>query len=744
MSHTQSASVCAPQPVVTDPRPAPELTAGGARPQDVVVAPPASGREDEEDGKMKGDGELREDEIGDHLSDLGTVTGAEHVYRSLSITQGLSPKGKSALCSYIYLQNLEVPFSKIKDLSCVSFMPHLITLDASHNDITDFFGFQPPRNLKEVNLSHNHMSEMKDLSAYPSLRRLNLDYNYFREIRGLQRCVSLTHLSLAHNRLYSTRGLNSLALRVVSLKANQIQTVENMDCLRALQTLDLSYNRIQSLSGLQNLDYLGVVNLEGNLVREIKEACHLHDLPLLRVLNLQENPVQDQPYYRLAVTFLLQRLTTLDQKEVTVEEKVSAMDKFDPPAEVVAAKDHMVHLMYHLMQPQILLNSTLPGLDTPYPMLVLTGPQACGKRELAHKLCQHFAAYGTCHTTRSPYFGEVDGCDYHFVSEEEFQRMTHMGKFMETIRYREHHYGLSRDAIEAAARDGLACCVHMELEGVRSLKMSHLEPRYVLLVPTDLEAYASRLRQRGLYSHAQVQAAVARVALYVTVNRGQPGYFDNIIPCDDLQEAYTMLSQVVRDYLGLDEQMAGKSTPATSVGDSPAAEKERDRDSRVHCNKVEARMVPQTTSTETSALQRRMQLAREAVAGQSAPAYTQLFCRSSVTAPGGGRAVSPYQQERRENSSPESRPSSGLSTLSLARASLEDVCSGLEPPGGLGLDTEQPADPSTTPDRGQLASRGSSSRPGADAKPILPPIPSGRRTSERPASEPLAGWGGVE
>lgn len=32
----------------------------------------------------------------------------------------------------------------------------------------------------------------------------------------------------------------------------------------------------------------------------------------------------------------------------------------------------------------------------------------------------------TCHTTRGPYFGEENGIDYHFVSEEEFQNMTHM------------------------------------------------------------------------------------------------------------------------------------------------------------------------------------------------------------------------------------------------------------------------------------------------------------------------------
>lgn len=37
--------------------------------------------------------------------------------------------------------------------------------------------------------------------------------------------------------------------------------------------------------------------------------------------------------------------------------------------------------------------STLPSLDAPYPMLVLAGPQACGKQELAHRLCRQFSTY---------------------------------------------------------------------------------------------------------------------------------------------------------------------------------------------------------------------------------------------------------------------------------------------------------------------------------------------------------------
>jgi len=35
---------------------------------------------------------------------------------------------------------------------------------------------------------------------------------------------------------------------------------------------------------------------------------------------------------------------------------VSAVNKYDPPLEVIAARDHMTHLMYQLMQPQVIFD----------------------------------------------------------------------------------------------------------------------------------------------------------------------------------------------------------------------------------------------------------------------------------------------------------------------------------------------------------------------------------------------------
>ncbi|XP_071398892.1 leucine-rich repeat and guanylate kinase domain-containing protein [Centroberyx affinis] len=739
---------------------------------------------------MEKDGVLTAEVVTSCLSNLGSFgTGLQHYYQYLSVP-GYNLSDVSILCNYVHVQKLELPHNKIKDLSCVSHMPYLIILDASHNELSDFFGFQPPKNLKEVNFSHNHMTKMKDLSAFSSLCKLELDYNSFSEISGLEQCCSLTHLSLAYNKISKISGLDKLPLIDLCLRGNQLERIEGLENLRSLQVLDLSLNRITSLSGLHNLHLLGSINLENNLISEIKECTHIHDLFLLRDLNLQGNPVQEQPDYRLSIIFLLQHLTRLDQEKVTAKEKVSSVNRYDPPLDVVAATDHMTHLVYQLMQPQVLYDSsTLPSIDSPYPMLVLTGPQACGKRELAHKLCHEFSeyfAYGACHTTRGPYFGEEGGSDYHFVSEEDFQNLIHMGKFIQTMQYGGHRYGLTRDAIEDVASEGLACCVHMELEGVLSLKNSYFEPRYILLIPTQAEQYSRHLRSRGLYTRTQIDTAVARIELYANTNRQRPGFFDNVIPCDDQVEAYQTLRQVVKEYLGLEEQAEGDhntraspdhtstasghlpeerpaSAPSSRSGSdsksrSAPALDPSDPSYRNYWTKLQAQLSRQKSPAELASIRRREQLVREAIVGKSPGAYSQLFKSSAQTA-SQNQDPGPHLYED-SSSSDESRTSSALSVPSSAGAFSEAVAPGR----GLDLGSGPAVEPldisalghtletlkeqvesgqtpdAPRPDTDQLSAvmTPSSGRPGSNAKPILPPIPFGRKTPVPPSPAPSA------
>ncbi|XP_055009834.1 leucine-rich repeat and guanylate kinase domain-containing protein [Boleophthalmus pectinirostris] len=664
----------------------------------------------------------------------------------------------SLLSKYIHLHKLELQNNKIKDLSCVSHMPSLAILDASHNEISEFFGFQPPKNLKEVNFSHNRMTEMRDLSEFSSLARLNLDNNNLSEICGLEHCLKLTHLSLANNKISRISSMDNAPLFQLNLSGNKLTKIEGLENQLNLQILDLSHNQISSLSGLQKLHVLCLLNLEKNTISEIQECRHICNLLLLRDLNLLQNPVQEQPDYKLSVIFLLQHLTSLDQRDVLPEEKVSAVNKYDPPLEVVAARDHMKHLVYQMKQPQQLHDSTLPGVDSPYPMLVLTGPQCCGKRELAHRLCQELSeyfAYGICHTTRGPYFGEEDGVDYHFVTEEDFQNMINMGKFIQTVEYAGHRYGLTRDAVEEVAREGLACCVHMELEGICSLKDSHFEPRYILLIPTQVDQYICHLKNRDLYSPAQIDRAVSRIEMYAHTHRLHPGFFDNVIASDDWDEAYQTLKQVVKGYLVVEEPGREETAQQTEMEQEQPTDGERLSvtvgssvsplaldptllSHRHYYTHIQHQLCPQKTPAELVSLRRRERLLREAIVGKSPAVFSHLFRSSTETGASSLQNHNPsmHLSGDSSSSSDESRCSSVLSVSSSAGgalSALEPVDSSVQGPA---LETSKDLSSSPEPPHPGTDPVTSERRPGSNMKTVLPPIPPGRRTPLAPSPAP--------
>ncbi|NWW79292.1 LRGUK protein, partial [Climacteris rufus] len=512
------------------------------------------GEEESQRSEAQLEGVLDEDSAAEGLHKLGrSAPGTEYAYLHLSLP-GRELSDISILSGYIHLQKLELSSNKINDLSCISHMPYLQELNASNNELTTYFSFKPPLNLKEVDFSYNKIQKMQDLSAYHSLTKLLLDFNEIEEITGLEKCPSLTELSLSHNRLTAIRGLQDLPIRILNLSFNQIEKVTGLKRLKTLQKVDLSCNKITSLEGLEEHDLLEMINLEDNQVAELSELEWIEGLPLLRVLNLLKNPLQEQTDYWFSAIFMLLQVTELDLKKLSVEDKVAAVNQQDPPPEVVAAADHRIHVLNNIHQPQRVLDSTLPDFDAPYPMLVLLGPLACGKRELAHKICRQFKNFfrhGPCHTTRTAYFGEENRLDYYFISQEEFDQMVKAGEFLATYKYSGCHYGLGRDTVESIAREGLATCVHLEIEGVHSLKNTYFKPKYVLMVPKDKGKYEEHLRRKGLFSRPEIEEAVSRVDMYLQINQDLPGYFDAVINTDELDEAFTELSLFVKLCLGL-------------------------------------------------------------------------------------------------------------------------------------------------------------------------------------------------
>lgn len=494
-----------------------------------------------------------EEMIADGLSQLGrSADGTLQVYLHLFLP-GCGLTDITCLQEYIHLQNVVLSHNSLTDLSPLGCMPYLVFLDVSHNELTTVLDFKPPLGLRDVIMSHNKIEVLPDLSAHHCLTRLTLDYNSISEIQGLSSCHRLTHLSLMNNNISRIANLDNLPLKSLDLSNNNIKKIENLETLKYLEKINLSRNSIRSMKGLQNHNLLQEIDLEENQVIDIAEVRYIRELNLLRNLNLLGNPIQGMPDYRLSLLFRIQTLTELDRSKVSLEEKVASVNMFNPPPEVIAARDHMFHVTKSLLQPTRIHDSTLPSVDTPYPMLILCGPPGSGKRYLARRLCQEFPdffGFGVCHTTRMPR-KEENLEDYCFVTQEQFEQGVVMGKFLQTCQLAGNWYGVTREAVESVAREGLAAVFYMDLEGVLSFKNTYFEPRYVLVLPVSREIHEARLRERGDYPEPLLLQSLERATLCLEHNRKNPGFFDMAINSEDLSDAYKRLKLLVMEYLGM-------------------------------------------------------------------------------------------------------------------------------------------------------------------------------------------------
>lgn len=98
-------------------------------------------------------------------------------------------------------------------------------------------------------------------------------------------------------------------------------------------------------------------------------------------------------------------------------------------------------------------------------MIILVGESASGKSSIEKYFVDNYGySKVVSYTTRAPRKGEVDGVDYHFISEQLFLNLKTQGFFVETAIYNGWHYGT---AIEDCTNDKIAV---LTPHGLRQIK----------------------------------------------------------------------------------------------------------------------------------------------------------------------------------------------------------------------------------------------------------------------------------
>lgn len=179
--------------------------------------------------------------------------------------------------------------------------------------------------------------------------------------------------------------------------------------------------------------------------------------------------------------------------------------------------------------------------------LVLCGPSGSGKSTLLKKLFEEFPdtfGYSVSHTTRSPRPGEEDGKHYYFTTKDEMQKQIEQDEFLETATFSGNMYGTSKRAVEEVQKAGKICVLDVEVQGVKQIKQSSLDPLYIFIKAPSIEELEKRLRARKTETEDALQRRLSIARLEIEYGE-KPGNFDIVIENDNVSKAYEKL----RDFL---------------------------------------------------------------------------------------------------------------------------------------------------------------------------------------------------
>lgn len=171
-------------------------------------------------------------------------------------------------------------------------------------------------------------------------------------------------------------------------------------------------------------------------------------------------------------------------------------------------------------------------------LLVLSGPGGVGKSTVTKVLRESSDFWiSISATTRSPRFNEVDGSDYYFYSNEEFDQAISRNEFLEWADFAGNRYGTLAAPVNEALAQGKNVLLEIEISGAKQVKAHAPEAQLVFLEPPSWEELVSRLEGRGTDSP---ERRAARLAL-AQEELAAASFFDTVIVNDQVENVVASL-----------------------------------------------------------------------------------------------------------------------------------------------------------------------------------------------------------
>ena len=164
----------------------------------------------------------------------------------------------------------------------------------------------------------------------------------------------------------------------------------------------------------------------------------------------------------------------------------------------------------------------MSGSDAFYPemqrrglMLVLSSPSGAGKTSISRRLleCEDELTMSVSATTRPRRPGEVDGVDYHFIDQTEFQLMINRGEFLEYAKVFDNYYGTPRGPVDKVLAQGRDVLFDIDWQGTQQVADAARDDLVsVFVLPPSTHELERRLMSRAQDSAEVVAQRMSKAA----------------------------------------------------------------------------------------------------------------------------------------------------------------------------------------------------------------------------------------
>ena len=185
-------------------------------------------------------------------------------------------------------------------------------------------------------------------------------------------------------------------------------------------------------------------------------------------------------------------------------------------------------------------------------LFVISGPSGVGKGTLVARLMERIphSWVSISATTRKPRGSEVDGTEYYFLSDEEFDQLVATDGFLEWANVHADRYGTPRGPVEQHLKAGEHVFLEIDVQGGLQVRQNAPDVHLVFIAPPSFEELRRRLEGRGTEAPDVVDARM-KVA---EVEMSQKMKYDFVLVNDNIERAEDELVAYIESCARADER----------------------------------------------------------------------------------------------------------------------------------------------------------------------------------------------